>query len=168
MFQVNRLLYPLISFILLFCPLSSFALDSDNKERVNVEADSVIYNYKTGVDVYEGNVKVNQGTTHITADRLVTKSNKEHRIKEAAAFGLQTLAHYWTLPKMGDPEVHAYAKVIKFYPLESNVTLEQEVRVTQGENVFQGELIHYNSNDQTITVPALKNGRAVIVYNPEK
>lgn len=164
----RRRLPLLLFFIIIFNPLICFALDSDRKERVNVEADSVIYNYKTGLDVYEGNVKITQGTTHITADKLITKSNKDHRIKEATAFGLLTLAHYWTVPKMGDPELHARAKIIKFYPLESNVTLEQDVHVTQGENIFQGELIHYNSNDQTITVPALKNGRAVIVYNPEK
>jgi lipopolysaccharide export system protein LptA len=155
-------------FILFFCPLSSLALDSDRKEKVNVEADSVVYNYKTGVDVYEGHVKVKQGTSHITADKLITKSNNQHQIQEATAFGLQELAHYWTVPKIGDPEVHAEAKIIKFYPLESNVTLEQNVYATQGENSFQGELIHYNSKDQTITVPAAKNGRAVIVYNPEK
>ncbi len=148
--------------------LSCFALDSDSKAKVNIEAQSVIYNYKTGVDVYEGNVKVQQGTTHITAERLVTKSNNHHIIQEATAYGLQTLAHYWTLPKIGEPEIHARAKMIKFYPIESNATLEQDVHVTQGENRFQGDLIHYNSNDQTITVPASKNGRAVIVYNPKK
>lgn len=164
MCRVHKILF----FILLICPISSFALDSDSKARVNIEADSVIYNYKTGLDVYEGHVKVDQGTTHIIADRLVTKSNHEHRIQEATAYGLQELAHYWTLPKIGDPEVHAHAKIIKFYPIESNVTLEQNVHVTQGDNSFQGELIHYNSNDQTITVPASKNAHAVIVYNPEK
>ena len=161
------ILITLFAFLISYS-LSSFALDSDSKKKVNIEANSVIYNYKTGVDTYEGQVKVNQGTTHITADRLVTKSNSHHIIQEATAYGEETLAHYWTLPKIGEPEIHARAKIIKFYPIESNVTLEQDVHVAQGENSFQGELIHYNSNDQTITVPASKNGRAVIVYNPDK
>lgn len=153
--------------ILLICTLPVFALQEDNKEKVYIIADSTNYNYKTGYTVYEGHVKVDQGTTHVTADRLTTKTNTQHKIKEAIAYGLQNLAHYWTLSKMGDPEMHANAKIIKFYPSESNVTLEQEVVVTQGENSFQGQLILYNRNDQTVLVPASNKGRAVLVYNPD-
>jgi lipopolysaccharide transport protein LptA len=69
---------------------------------------------------------------------------------------------------LNEPEIHARARIIKYYPVESNVTLEQEVLVTQGENSFRGQLIHYNGNEQTITVPANKGGRAVLVYNPDK
>jgi lipopolysaccharide export system protein LptA len=167
-------MYPVLKRILLtlftlaMCyPLALFALHEDKKEKVYIVADSTIYNYKTGIRIFEGNVKVDQGTTHLTADRLVTKNNSDHNIQEAIAYGLGQLAHYWTLPKIGEPEIHAHAKVIKFYPIESNVVLEQSVVVTQGENNFQGELILYNGGDQTITVPASKNGRAVLVYNPD-
>lgn len=149
-------------------PWLTFGLESDKKEKVYILADSGVYNFKTGIDIYEGNVKIDQGTTHITADRLITKKNDKHKIKEAVAYGITKLAHYWTLPNQKDPEIHAHAKIIKFYPIESKVTLEKNVLITQGENSFKGELIHYNRNDQTITVPATANARAVIVYNPEK
>ncbi len=171
MFQVpnyKEILLILISTIIIMCLKPVFALDTDSKEKVNIVADSVIYNYKSGIDVYEGHIRVDQGTTHITADRLVTKKNDRHIIQEATAYGLLNLAQYWTVPKLGEPELHARAKIIKFYPVESNISLEQNAHVVQGENSFQGEFIHYNSKDQTITVPASKNGRAVIVYNPDK
>lgn len=145
-----------------------YALPTDKMEKVYIVADSGVYNYKTGVNVFEGHVKVDQGSTHITADRLVTKSNKNHQIEEAIAYGILEPAHYWTLPKADDPEIHANAALIKFYPIVSNVTLEENVVITQGENSFQGQLIHYNMNEQTITVPASKNGRAVLVYNPDQ
>lgn len=147
--------------------LASFALPEDTKEKVQIAGDKWTYNYKTGTSQFDGNVKVDQGTTHVTADRLITKSNNKHEIQEAIAYGLNDLAHYWTIPKIGDLEIHAKAKIIKFYPSTSNVTLEQDVLVTQGENSFQGQLIHYNMNDQTIAVPASKNGRAVLIYNPD-
>ena len=147
---------------------STHALPQDSKEKVFIVADSGIYNFKTGLNTFEGHVIVNQGATHITADRLTSQSNNSHRIRETIAYGLQQPAHYWTLPKAGDPEIHANAKIIKFYPIESNVTLEQTVVITQGENSFQGELIHYNMNDQVITVPESQNGRAVVVYDPDK
>lgn len=147
---------------------NAYALKSDRVEIVNIVADSTLYNYKTGINVFEGHVQVDQGTTHITADRLITKSNAAHKIQEAVAYGFNDLAHYWTVPRVNEPEINAHAKIIRFYPVESNVTLEQTVTVQQGENSFQGELIHYNRANQTITVPATKGGRAVLVYNPNK
>ncbi len=147
---------------------SVFALENDRKEKVYFVADSGIYNYKTGINIYEGHVKVDQGSTHLTADRLITKNNKQHKMQEAIAYGLQEKAHYWTLPNTKEPEMHAWAKIIKFYPIESNATLEQDVFIRQGDNHFQGQLIHYNSKEQTISVPASKNNRAVLVYNPDK
>lgn len=155
-------------FICLFIVSLGYSLVAVAQEKIYIIADSSVYNYKTGVKVFEGHVKIDQGTTHLTADKLITKNNNHHKIQEAIAYGLQQPAHYWTLPKMGEPELHANADVIKFYPIDSKVTLEQHVTVAQGENSFKGTLIIYNMNDQTITVPASKDGRAVLVYNPDK
>ncbi len=154
--------------ILASLPALIFALPEDKQARIFIVADSTIYNYKTGINTFTGNVKIDQGTTHITADKLVTKNNTQHKIQEAIAYGLNEPAHYWTLQKVGDPEIHAHAMIIKFFPIVSNVTLEKNVTITQGENSFQGQLILYNMQDQTITVPASQNGRAVLVYNPDK
>lgn len=164
MFQVRKYFIIFLAIIPILC----FALPNDNKEKVYIVADTTIYNYKTGKNIFEGHVKVDQGATHITADRLVTKNNAEHKMEEAIAYGINTVAHYWTLPKVGDPEMHAKAKIIKFYPITSNVILENDVTVTQGENNFQGQLVLYNHEDQTITVPPSSNARATLVYNPDK
>ncbi|OGT37525.1 MAG: lipopolysaccharide transport periplasmic protein LptA [Gammaproteobacteria bacterium RIFCSPHIGHO2_12_FULL_37_14] len=171
MFQVfnGNILLQIGSCLLLFVfSLPVFALGADRQAVVHIVADSSIYNYKSGVNLFEGNVKIDQGTTHITADKVVTKDNPQHKMQEAIAYGIKQLAHYWTLPKLNEPEIHAKAKVIKFYPIETNIVLEQNVILTQGENSFHGELILYNKNNQTIIVPAAKNGRAVLVYNPSK
>lgn len=156
----------------LFCalinPLQLNALTINAKEKVNIAADSVVYNYKTGFNQYEGHVKVDQGNAHLTAERLITRSNNQHQMHEAIAYGLNEKAHYWTKLKTNEPEIHAEARIIKFYPLSSNIVLEKDVSITRGENHFQGELILYNQAEQTITVPPTKNGRAVIVYNPDK
>lgn len=167
--QIRKYIKAIASLAILFyLPALSFALPEDKQAKVFIIADSTIYNYKTGINTFTGNVKVDQGTTHIIADKLVTKNNNQHKIQEAIAYGLKEPAHYWTLQKVGDPEIHAHAMIIKFYPIVSNVTLEKNVTITQGENSFQGQLILYNMQDQTITVPASQDGRAVLVYNPDK
>lgn len=158
----------LLAIILFLFPLLAYSLDSDKQAILYITSDAWSYNFKTGIDIYEGHVKVDQGTTHILADKLITKKNEQHKIREATAYGIENLAHFWTLPQPDDEELHAKAKIIRFYPIESNLTLEQAVNVVQGKNHFQGELIHYNSKDQTINVPASANGRARLVFNPNK
>ena len=145
-----------------------FALPQDKKEKIFIVADSTVYNYKTRINVFTGHVKIDQGSTHITADKLITKSNAAHQIEEALAYGLETLAHYWTTPKTNEPEIHARAKIIKFYPIDSNIILEQQVFMTQADNSFQGQMILYNTITQTITVPASSQGRATLIYHPKK
>jgi lipopolysaccharide export system protein LptA len=156
--------------VLVTCMLSissSYALPKDKNEKIYVIADSTIYNYKTGVNMFEGHVKVRQGTTHITAEKLITKNNSKHKIEEAIAYGIKKAAHYWTTPSIGDPPIHAHANIIKFDTVNANITLEKQVFVTQAENSFQGQIILYNMTTQTITVPPSKEGRAVLVYHPE-
>lgn len=155
-------------FLMMIIAQLSFALPEDTQKKLNIVSDTWTYNYKEGTSVFEGNVIVDQGTTHITADKLTTKNNAKHEIQEAIAYGKQHLVHYWTLPKIGDAELHAHAKIIRYYPIESHVTLEKEVVVTQKENSFRGDVIHYSMNDQNITVPPTKNGRAILIYNPDE
>lgn len=162
------LLKPILLIILfLLAPTFAFALQDDQDKPFNIIADSSIFNYKTGVDTYEGNVKVDQGTSHLTADRLVTQKNKQHKMISAIATGIHKLAEYSTVPKLGDPILVAKARTIKFYPPTATVVLEQDVLVTQKENSFHGPLIIYNIKDQVVTAPASKEGRATITIEPE-
>lgn len=148
---------------------TSFALSSDSQQKIHITADATTYNFKTGETIFQGNVVANQGSTHLTADHLITKTNPSHQIEEMIAYGnATTRAHYSTEPRANQPLMHAYGDIIQYYPLTANVTLQKHVTVSQGENSFQGELILYNMSEQTITVPPTPSGRAVLVYNPDK
>jgi lipopolysaccharide export system protein LptA len=146
----------------------AFALPNDNEQTMKIRADSTLFNYKSGSNIYEGHVIIHQGSTRLTADRVITRNGSNHKLEEATAYGLNKLAEYTTTPNIGDPLMHAQAKVIRFYPPRSTVMLENLVKVTQGENSFHGELIIYNMKDQTVTAPATKNGHATIIIEPNK
>lgn len=156
-------------YLLLLLPMMSFALPEDAQKTMHIVASSSMFNYKTGINTYEGNVKIDQGTTHVIADQVITTNNKQHKIESAVAYGSATkLAEYITLPKPGDQILYAKAKIIKFYPLQSLIVLEENVVVTQGKNSFQGPIILYNMKDQIVTAPSSKTGRATIVIEPDK
>jgi lipopolysaccharide export system protein LptA len=154
---------------LLCAPFVVFALPDDSKQIMHIVADATTFNYKTGSTTYEGNVKIDQGSTHLTADRVTTTNNSKHKIEEAIAYGLNNkLAEYVTLPKQGDAILRAKAKTIKFYPGNSTVLLEGNVIVMQGKNSFEGPVVIYNMKDQIVTAPASKTGRATVVIEPSQ
>lgn len=149
-------------------PLTCFGLAEDSTQPMQIVADSTSFNYKTRMNTYEGHVKIDQGTTHLTADRVVTQNNANHKMEQAVATGITDPADYTTLTKPGDPALHALAKSITFYPLTSTVVLEGDVHVSQGENSFQGPIIIYNMREETVTAPASQNGRATLVINAKQ
>lgn len=154
--------------LLTLAPLSVFALPADSSQPLHVTADSSIFNYKTGMTVYEGNVLIDQGSTHIAADRLITKANAHHKIQRAVAYGLIKPAEYSTVPKPGEALFHASANVIKFFPPLFKIILEGGVIVFQGNNSFHGELIIYNTKDQTVSAPASKGSRTTLVLEAKE
>lgn len=155
--------------VLVFAHTACFALSGDSQQKIHITANATTYNFKTGETLFQGNVLADQGSTHLTADHLITKTNRSHQIEEIIAYGnATTRAHYSTLPRPDQAVMHAYGDIIQYYPLTANVTLQKHVTVAQGENSFQGELILYNMSEQTITVPPTPSGRAVLVYNPDK
>ena len=143
------------------------ALPEDAHAVLHITADSAIYNYKTGMKIFTGHVKVDQGTTHIEADKLITKNNSNHQVALAIAYGFQNKARYQTVPKKNDATLYAEAKTITFYPLTLNAILENQAKVTQKDDVFEGARIAYNNANQTVSIPAVKNSRALLVYHPE-
>jgi lipopolysaccharide export system protein LptA len=166
-FEKNRSLCYLaliISFSFFHTPV--FALPEDSEKTLNIVATSSLFNYKTGVNIYKGNVNLTQGSAHLTADRVVTQNNKQHKITIATAYGLKKKAEYTTIPKIGDPVFRAKAKIIKFFPLISIVRLEGNVTITQGENSFQGPVMIYNIKNQSVEAPASKLGRSTVVIEP--
>lgn len=165
-------MFPVLSrcflYFLFFLANGVFALPEDNTKKLEITAVSYSFDYKAGINTYEGDVKVDQGTTHLIADKLVTQNNEQHKMKEAIAYGMQKLAEYSTVTKVGETPLHAQAKVIKFYPMQTLVILEGDVIVTQGENSFHGPIIIYNSKDQTVKAPPSKDGRATIVIDSKQ
>ncbi len=161
-------MFQFLKYLLLTISISCYALPQDSTKPMEISANSTSFNYKSGTDIYENNVVINQGSTHFIADKLITQKNDHHKLEIAIAYGINGLAEYITQPKQGDTILHAKAKIIRFYPLKSLVVLENNVLVTQGENSFHGEMIIYNIKDQLVTAPATKNGRTTIIIEPKQ
>ncbi len=131
----------IISLIILFgFHYITFAAPFSHELPIHITADSSTVNYKTGVTTYEGHVNIEQGTSRLQADKVVTQI-AQHKLQEAIAYGIYKAAVYNTIPRTGDLPLQAKAKIIKLYPLLSTVMLEGDVLVTQGESTLKALLL---------------------------
>lgn len=154
--------------ILIIVSNTAFALD-DKNQPVSVQADSVSIDNKEGQSQYEGNVLVQQGSTHLTAAKAVVYTTKENSIREAVAYGAgKVQAHYWTITDPKKPELHAYADTIQIFPDKHIVYLIGNAKVSQGEDLYQAPRIEYNSETQHVFSPQSKQGRTTIVIHPQQ
>jgi lipopolysaccharide export system protein LptA len=70
------LLGPLLGLL----PLQSIALDGDRDQAIEVEADHLEVREQENISIYEGNVKLDQGSLSISSDRLVIHFNDANEL----------------------------------------------------------------------------------------
>lgn len=146
------------------------AAQSKVPDPIHITADSWQYNRKTGVSIFTGDpVNVTQGQAHLEATKVVTKQTDDKHIEDMTAFGNGAKqAHYWnTESSKNKPALHAHADTIHYAPKQTLVTLKDHGHIQQGNNHFNGHLIYYNIQDETITAPKTPNSRTTIIYQPD-
>ncbi len=147
-------------------PSLAQALSSDQNLPARFVSDHVVFNHKTGITIFTGNVKMDQGTTHLTGDKVTSYSNDNGNVTKVVAVG--KLAHYNTLPDGQEKAVDAWAETIEYYPQEKTAILIGNGKVTQGANSFTGPHIVYNMEKQTVvSTPTTSNTQSVIVLQPQ-
>lgn len=154
-----------VTTLLCLWSLTCAALESDSKQKVYIESDSATLNRQQQTSVFIGNVKIDQGSTHIRADKLTLYFDDHEKIKRAVAEG--NLAHYQTQPEAGKPVFHARAQSIEYNLASKVIELKGNATAEQGENRFKGPHILYNMQSQTILSAKKAGGRTTIVLDPQ-
>lgn len=141
----------------------TFALSSDANAKLFLNAASATLNFETGVSTYDGNVKLDQATTHLTADSLIIYTNKQNRLRQATAIGKP--AKYRTLPELHKPEFHADANIIDYYPEKNLLVFTGDAKAYQNKDVYTGPRIEYNTALQTVISPSSAKGRTTMIIH---
>ena len=162
--MVKRALY-----FLFFISTVSFSLPSDQDQVVKVSAGSADINQQTHRGIYENNVQLAQGTTHIESNLAITKSNDKNQLILAIIKGNRSKqAHYWVITEINKPPLHAYADTMKYYPQRHLVELIGKARVEQGNNVFSAAKISFNTKTHHIMSQSDGTQRTTLIFYPEK
>jgi len=138
----------------------------DSELPVQITADHASFDHKLGVAVYLGNVQVNQGTRHLTANKLVIESDSSNRIKIMVATG--TPATFRSQQDPNKPAGTGAAKVIKYYPQKDKVDLLYQAQLTQDGDTISGPKLSYNFVTEVLQGNSSPRERTTVILQPKR
>lgn len=165
---MKLLLIPL-GLALLLAAVDCNALTSDREKSIRVQADSAVVDDKSGLSTYTGNVVVDQGTLHITADlvQIVSKGNEVIKVVARSKDNSDRLAHYQQLPDNSQQIVQADARQITWLVNERQLQLEGDAKLRQTrDSSFSGAMIHYDAINGTVNAQSNKQSPVETIFKP--
>ena len=126
--------------------LTCLALEDDRYQPITIQADGAIVDDSTGASVYRGNVVINQGTLHVSADEveIFTADSEVIQIIAKTDENSSSLAHYEQQINANKDMVIADARKITYLVQEERLHLNGMARLQQIDDVFSGELLYYD------------------------
>jgi lipopolysaccharide export system protein LptA len=137
----------LASLLLGLLPLQSTALDSDRDQAIKVEADRLEVREQEKISIYEGNVKLVQGSLKISSDRLVIHFNDANELTLMEMTGQP--AHFRQLDN-DRMEMLGQAEQIDYTESESLLLLRRSAYLNHAGDVIESDLIRFNTDTNGI------------------
>ena len=159
--HVNRLAL-IFAALLLATTLPALAERSDRDKPVNLESDTVDINDLTKLSVYQGNVRLTQGTLLITADKLVVMQD-EGGLSKSTATGNQ--AYFKQKADGKDEFFEGWAQRIDYDVKRETVEMHTQAKIKRGQDEVRGNTIIYNG--QTESYRVIGGQEAASEYNPK-
>lgn len=148
----------LLSILLAVFGSQCMALSTDSEQPIEIEADFAELDDEEGTTVYVGNVIVIQGSIRMTGDRLRVNFTEDRDLKEVYLEGQP--ATFKQTPDDAIHDVEGEALMMEYHALKNLLFLIEKAKVTQGERLFQGHRISYDTEKSIITARSSRAGKA--------
>jgi len=142
--------------ILVLLGLNVAALETDKSSPIFIEANQVAMSEGTGVSTYSGNVKLEQGSIKILAESIVIYTNNK-KLRRIIATGKP--AYFSQQPKPKAEPVKASANHVEYDSTSGILVLLDDAKMTQGSNLFSGNKIEYDTNNNILTAKSLSKNK---------
>lgn len=153
----------LIAFIF---PIPGYARQQDLTKTIYFESDSLLYNSETKLGIYQGHIKLTQGSGVLTADYATSYSDQNGQIIKVIATG--NPARYRALIFPNQPKLIATGNTIYYYPQKDWLEAVGNAEIVQGQNHLKGPQINYDFKKKTVGSPVSKEGHTQILIAPMK
>lgn len=146
-------------------PGEARALPGDRTQPVNIRADRIRVNQRTGLTTYYGHVTLVQGSLHIDADRI-TASYHGNAVERIDAYGHPV--HFRERPAPKTPEVTGTALHVTYTASKHLLELRHKVVLHQDQNLLTGPEMRYDLlTEQLFAHGNAAEGRVRTVLQPK-
>jgi lipopolysaccharide export system protein LptA len=133
------------------------ALKEDENQPLYIESDAAELDDKQSISLYIGNVEVQQGSMHITADEVLVHHKPNRQPQKIIAVG--NPVRYRQLLDDNPKEVKGHAQRMEYDADRDEITLIDQAELTQGEDRFASDRIVYNRATERVTAGSSAQGR---------
>ena len=137
--------------LLSLCCMTSAAIAAKKPDRlseapVNIFADYMKYDIKTGISTYSGNVKVTQNDIELTGDKVVA-IQKEKVLTKITVTG--SPATYQQLSEDGN-YINAQSMQMEYQAKNNRLVLSNKARLEQAGSVMESDQIIYDTINEVV------------------
>ena len=167
-----------LSLVFVMMVSGAHALSTDSQQPIEIEADFAELDDAEGRTVYVGNVIVTQGSIRMTGDKLRVHFSADKDLEHVYMEGRPAI--FKQTPDGNKEDVQGEGLLIEYHAKESTLHLIQKAKLTQGDRLFEGDRINYDTQKSVITARAQprsetpasgtppKRGRVKIIIPPKK
>lgn len=130
---------------------SAYALPDDRRQPIRISADQALRDERQGFTEYTGNVRMQQGSLQIEAEKI-TVFHQQAAADRILAEG--NPARLQQQPEVDKGIVHAAAQQIEYFKEEERVHLRRQARIEQEGSVVTGDTIDYYMAEQRVRADA--------------
>lgn len=141
-----------------------YAYPKDMPQTIYFESDTLSYNNETKLGVYQGHIKLTQGSGVLTANYATSYSDQNGQITKVVAIG--NPARYRALIFPNRPKLIATGNTIYYYPQKDWLEAVGNAEIVQGQNHVKGPQINYDFKKKTVGSPISKEGHTQILIAP--
>ncbi len=159
--KLTKLAVTVLTLVVAICPNAVVGLSTDSEQPIEVEADFAELDETEGVTVYKGNVIVVQGSIRMSGEKLTVNFTEDQDLKDAYLEGKP--ARFKQRPDNKEFDTEGEALQIEYHARESLLYLIEKAKLTQGEKLFSGHRITYDTERSILTA---RRARATEVPTP--
>ncbi|MBI2800770.1 MAG: lipopolysaccharide transport periplasmic protein LptA [Gammaproteobacteria bacterium] len=145
----NVLALSLVAILLSLRSLNALALTTDTEQPVEIEADFAELDDQQKQTTYTGNVVVVQGSIRMTGDKLIANFDDDRQMQDVYLDGKP--AFFKQTPDGAKQDIEGEGLKIEYHAQKNLLYLIDKARLKQGERLFEGYRINYDTKNSIIT-----------------
>jgi len=119
------------------------ALSTDSDQPIEIVADGAEHDDARRMTTYRGNVVIDQGSLHMTADTVVVQFDANERVMKITGTGAP--GHFRQLPDGETDHRKAWANRMEYFPEQDLINLSGGARYEKDGNQVQADRLVYDS-----------------------